>query len=354
MTSQFQKRLNAKYLLMKSDPFYSQKYPDSSLNNHPFHHLVLPYKLPTVLDIIQDSLENVKNVELKEDQTPLFYSLCHVLTELPIIGDNILLKAGTQYHSNLFVSPTSEVPKISITEYLTRLVKFSPCSKECFIMIIVYIDRIISKTNFIINSFNIHRLLITAIMVASKYIDDIFYNNEYYSHIGGVNREELNRLEISFLNLLQFDLSCPLPDYLDYFSKLESFVSRLRRQNKKESIIKIHHLATNQQHQQHNQQQQLQQQHQQHNQQQLQQHHHQQQLQQHQQQQQQQQYPQHVQSQQLQQQYQQIQSPQRDTRSNISKIINPINDNNSPNMTSSRRKSITQQQTQFIVPKCIS
>ncbi|KAM9992952.1 hypothetical protein ACTFIY_010390 [Dictyostelium cf. discoideum] len=337
MTSQFQKRLNAKYLLMKSDPYYSQKYPDSSLNNHPFHHIVLPYKLPTVLDIIQDSLENVKNVELKEDQTPLFYSLCHVLTELPIIGDNILLKAGTQYHSNLFVSPTSEVPKISITEYLTRLVKFSPCSKECFIMIIVYIDRIISKTNFIINSFNIHRLLITAIMVASKYIDDIFYNNEYYSHIGGVTRDELNRLEISFLNLLQFDLSCPLPDYLDYFSKLDSFVSKLRRQNKKDSVIKIHHHSVNQQYQQQQiQQQQMQQQMQQ------------------QQQQMQQQYQQHAQQQQ-QQPYQQIQSPQRDSRSNISKIINPINDNNSPNMVAStRRKSITQQQTQFIVPKCIS
>ncbi|KAF2069360.1 hypothetical protein CYY_009322 [Polysphondylium violaceum] len=217
---------------MKMDPYHSILYPNSCLHNHPFHHLVPPYKLPTTLDIINESLHKVKKIEIKEDQTPLFWSLCHILTELPKIGDKVLMKSGSQFHSNLFISSNSEIPKISVADYLVRLVKFSPCSKECFIMIIVYIDRIISKAGFIINSYNIHRLLITSILVASKYIDDIFYNNEYYSQIGGISRNELNRLEISFLNLLQFDLSCPLHTYLDYYSKLDSFVSQLRQQIK--------------------------------------------------------------------------------------------------------------------------
>ncbi|EGG18550.1 Non-receptor tyrosine kinase [Cavenderia fasciculata] len=190
-----------------------------------------PIKLPSIIDVIKESLATVKSVELIEDQTPLFWSLSHVLTELPLIGDKIIQMHGYSHpaHATLFVSPTGEIPRISIPDYLVRLVKFSPCSKECFIMIIVYIDRLIQKAGFIVNSFNIHRLLITCIMVASKYIDDIFYNNEYYSHIGGVNRDELNKLEIAFLTLLEFDTSCPLPNYLDYFSHLDCFVSHIRQ-----------------------------------------------------------------------------------------------------------------------------
>ncbi|KYR01802.1 Non-receptor tyrosine kinase [Tieghemostelium lacteum] len=187
-----------------------------------------PFKLPTILDIIRDRMNKIKKIDVKENQTELLWTLCYVLTELPLLGDAIINKLGTQYQSNIFVSPTGEIPKISITDYLYRLVKFSPCSKECFIMITVYIDRIISKGNFIVTSHNIHRLLITSILIATKYIDDRFYNNQYYSHIGGITRNELNFLEIAYLNIMQFDLSCNLNEYLDYYSQLDSFVPQVR------------------------------------------------------------------------------------------------------------------------------
>ncbi|EFA76855.1 Non-receptor tyrosine kinase [Heterostelium album PN500] len=185
-------------------------------------------KLPSVSDIIKDGIETVKHTEWKEDQTPLFWSLSHILSELPLIGDKIIQNKGyvNITHTNLFVSPTGEIPRIGIPDYLVRLVKFSPCSKECFIMIIVYIDRLIAKSNFIVNSFNIHRLLITAIMVASKYID-------------GVSRDELNKLEMDFLTLLEFDVSCPLNEYLDYFGLLDTFVNHIRQQRQKQQMMMI-------------------------------------------------------------------------------------------------------------------
>ena len=43
-------------------------------------------------------------------------------------------------------------------------------------------------------------------MLAIKFYDDTYYNNEYYSKIGGISCRELNRLEAELLDLLAYDL----------------------------------------------------------------------------------------------------------------------------------------------------
>lgn len=69
-------------------------------------------------------------------------------------------------------------PAISIKDYLQRVAKYAACSGECFVLALVYIDRIIqSNPTFVVNSLNIHRLLITSIMLAAKFFDDQYFNN---------------------------------------------------------------------------------------------------------------------------------------------------------------------------------
>jgi hypothetical protein len=54
------------------------------------------------------------------------------------------------------------VPNISVSSYLTRIHKFAPFSNEALLSMLIYFDRIAKLDNgFTINSFNIHRLLIT-------------------------------------------------------------------------------------------------------------------------------------------------------------------------------------------------
>ena len=36
----------------------------------------------------------------------------------------------------------------------------------------------------------VHRLLITSIMLASKFFDDVYYNNAYYARVGGISNIE--------------------------------------------------------------------------------------------------------------------------------------------------------------------
>ncbi|KAJ1415437.1 Cyclin-like superfamily [Sesbania bispinosa] len=99
-------------------------------------------------------------------------------------------------------------PNISIQSYLERIFKYANCSPSCFIVAYVYLDRFTQRQPSLpINSFNVHRLLITSVMVAAKFMDDMYYNNAYYAKVGGITKIEMNFLELDFLFGLDATLS---------------------------------------------------------------------------------------------------------------------------------------------------
>lgn len=74
--------------------------------------------------------------------------------------------------------------------------------------------------NFVVNSLDVHRILITSIMLAAKFFDDFYYNNSYYALVGGVPTAEINCLEIDYLFHISFNLYVSAEDYRRYFKQL--------------------------------------------------------------------------------------------------------------------------------------
>eukprot|EP00578_Thalassiosira_sp_NH16_P005647 CAMPEP_0181137584 /NCGR_PEP_ID=MMETSP1071-20121207/33781_1 /TAXON_ID=35127 /ORGANISM="Thalassiosira sp., Strain NH16" /LENGTH=556 /DNA_ID=CAMNT_0023224343 /DNA_START=478 /DNA_END=2148 /DNA_ORIENTATION=+ len=108
-------------------------------------------------------------------------------------------------------------PAIGILQYLERIHKYASCSKECFILALIYIDRLIQRNNFLLTDLNVHRVVITAVLLAAKFFDDAYYNNAYYAKVGGVLVEEMNNLECQFLFKIDFSLRV-LPEVFDKYS----------------------------------------------------------------------------------------------------------------------------------------
>lgn len=111
-------------------------------------------------------------------------------------------------------------PSISVKDYLHRICKYASCSAECFVLALVYIDRLIQQADFTISSLNIHRVVVTSVMLAAKFFDDHYYNNAYYAKIGGVPCLEMNALELEFLFLINFSLYVEPQSYNKYYSEL--------------------------------------------------------------------------------------------------------------------------------------
>ncbi|XP_022895770.1 cyclin-U4-1-like [Olea europaea var. sylvestris] len=113
-------------------------------------------------------------------------------------------------------------PTISIQTYLDRIFKYANCSPCCYVAAYVYLDRFTQcQPALPINSFNVHRLLITSVMVAAKFMDDKYYNNAYYAKVGGISTTEMNFLEVDFLFGLGFNLNVKPNTFYAYCSYLQ-------------------------------------------------------------------------------------------------------------------------------------
>ena len=70
-------------------------------------------------------------------------------------------------------------------------------------------------------NFYVKRLLFVAIIISIKFLDDKYYNNEYYAKVGGVSVQELNRMEKEFLFLIGFRLFVEEELFSKYFERLK-------------------------------------------------------------------------------------------------------------------------------------
>lgn len=99
-------------------------------------------------------------------------------------------------------------PKLSIEAYLDRLASYLHISDSCFIMALIYIDRLTEANPAIkIDNFSIHRLCATSVILAMKFNDDvILHQNQYVARVVGINSKELCLLEYKFMQMIDFAL----------------------------------------------------------------------------------------------------------------------------------------------------
>lgn len=126
----------------------------------------------------------------------------------------------TRFHSTY-------VPGICVGDYLKRLQKYFVCSDECFVLALVYIDRI-SKLNpsLQVCALTMHRLLFTAVMTAAKFHDDDFYSNKYYAKVGGMTLKEANLLEALFLKMMGWGVRVSAQEYQLYHALVHQSVQQ--------------------------------------------------------------------------------------------------------------------------------
>lgn len=152
------------------------------------------------------------------------------------------------------------VPQINLEQYFHRIQKYCPITNDVYLSLLIYFDRISKKCNnlsrpshcqngtentnhenersetdkmdkaesnnsqvFVMDSFNIHRLIITAVTVSTKFSSDFFYSNSRYSKVGGISLKEMNYLEVQFLILCDFNLLISIEEFERYATLLYRF-----------------------------------------------------------------------------------------------------------------------------------
>jgi len=117
---------------------------------------------------------------------------------------------------------SSVVPPVSIEAYVRRLHKHFLCGDQCFVVALVYIDRLLRPGTKVgpLSPRNTHRIVLTSLLIATKFLEDAFYSNSYYSKCGGVTLKEMNKLERYFLRKVNFNLFVSALEYRTYETAL--------------------------------------------------------------------------------------------------------------------------------------
>lgn len=142
------------------------------------------------------------------------------------------------------------VPQINLNQYFQRIQKYCPTTNDVYLSLLIYFDRISKKCNsipdkenndetsgdgttleedgqrsqlFVMDSFNIHRLIIAGITVSTKFLSDFFYSNSRYARVGGISLKEMNHLELQFLLLCDFNLLISIEEFERYQNLLYRF-----------------------------------------------------------------------------------------------------------------------------------
>lgn len=165
----------------------------------------------TVKHSIQDALA----------QEGLVHLIATVITREVAKNDEVLRISGgrpdrvTVFHGN-------KAPDINSADYLERIRTYGGCSACCFVLGLQYVERLQQiDPAYKLNSFNMHRLVVTGIMVAAKFVDDFYFSNNYWSKVAGISFAELNGLELELLFLLNFSLHTTRSQYDEYVAQLK-------------------------------------------------------------------------------------------------------------------------------------
>ena len=152
------------------------------------------------------------------------------------INNNLMKKIETNKKNRIKPSRgpnepffSRKVPKLTLEKYINRIIKYAELENMTLLLAFIYIEKLIEKENFILGINNIYRLLLGAVVLAIKILEDKKFDNEAYSQIGGLSLSEFNNIEYSLATRLNFELNPHCEDFENIIEQINRLSARKSR-----------------------------------------------------------------------------------------------------------------------------
>jgi len=129
------------------------------------------------------------------------------------------------WQRNPDIFDSSQVPGITIQNYLKRLQATFRCSDAALVGALILMDRFLERCESAgkeprrVTKLNVHRLYFACLIITVKYNEDLIYGNNHYAKAGGIQVREVNRMERHLLVCLDYDLRVQ-PEQYDFYESV--------------------------------------------------------------------------------------------------------------------------------------
>lgn len=103
----------------------------------------------------------------------------------------------TPFHIN-------HIAPISLVDFGARLAQYFHCSPACYVVAAAYVRRLQACAPYVLHPRSAHKVLLTSLTVAAKFCEDVTCTQTHFARCGGIETEELNQLEMAFLQCLSY------------------------------------------------------------------------------------------------------------------------------------------------------
>ena len=203
------------------------------ISSAPYHN----FKSSSTSNIFLDttiSSPNVKNM-IKAVSTILQSQLNEDLnlgktiskkSDLYFFSEEKYIDEYPQYFDKQRIENIRKIPTlddmINFIEALYNCVQFS---SECCIISLIYINRIIALTGLSLQTTNWRPLIFVSLMISQKIWDDKYLSNGDFSYIYPFfEKNQLNILEMKFLEMIQYNVYVKLSVYMTFYLELKALV----------------------------------------------------------------------------------------------------------------------------------
>ena len=131
-----------------------------------------------------------------------------------------------QYFDKQRIENIRKIPTLDdMINYIEALYNCVQFSSECCIISLIYINRIIALTGLSLQTTNWIPMVFVSLMISQKIWDDKYLSNGDFSYIYPFfEKNQLNILEMKFLEMIQYNVYVKLSVYMTFYLELKALV----------------------------------------------------------------------------------------------------------------------------------
>jgi len=145
-------------------------------------------------------------------------AFCHSLESMCLKNSELAGANKSSGNSGLHSHNLSCIP---LAEYIKRIACLFDCSKECFVIALEYIYQLIRvRPDVEVNYSTVHQLIVAALRVSHKFVDDNYIVSSYYAYVVNLPVNTIAVFEAQLLFFLKFDLNLRPGKYYTRYSMM--------------------------------------------------------------------------------------------------------------------------------------